>query len=76
MAVANAGATNESVTIDGKSKKAPLKSYQGIVQLAKVTATSEATTEAILCEAKSPGATAITGASVNSCGGNAIAVEK
>ncbi|MBD2121376.1 type IV pilin-like G/H family protein [Trichocoleus sp. FACHB-262] len=48
--------TGTSVVNQGVSQKAPLKTYAGRVELGTVTATSEATTLAILCETVKPGA--------------------
>ena len=39
----------------GLSQKDPLKSYAGMVAISVVTASSDATTTAVLCEAKTPG---------------------
>jgi type IV pilus assembly protein PilA len=55
MAVANEGATNENVVVDGESLKPALRAYVGMVHLAQITATSEATTLAALCENNAPG---------------------
>jgi len=55
MTVTNAKATNETVNVFGQSQAAALKSYTGGVALAQVTATSEATTAALMCETNSPG---------------------
>jgi len=54
MTVSAKGTTTETVVIDGESKKAALKPYVGGVALSKVTATSEATTSALLCENNAP----------------------
>ncbi len=40
----------------GTSKKEALKSYNGMVTISVVTASSDATTTAVLCEANTPGA--------------------
>ncbi len=60
MVVANEGETNENVFVKGESLKPALRSYGGMVSLAQVLATSEATTLAILCENDSPGAGNVT----------------
>jgi prepilin-type N-terminal cleavage/methylation domain-containing protein len=52
--ISNVGGTNETINIHGQSLKAALKPYVGGVALAQVTATSEATTAALLCESKTP----------------------
>ncbi len=49
--------TSTAVVNYGTSKVAPLKSYNGMVSISVVTASSDATTTAVLCEAKTPGAT-------------------
>lgn len=54
MTPTNTTDTTAFVLVDGVSQKAALKSYQGGVALALVTDTSEATTTALLCEAKQP----------------------
>jgi type IV pilus assembly protein PilA len=54
MTVTGKGTTTETVVIDGESLKAALKPYVGGVALSKVTATSEATTSALLCENNAP----------------------
>ncbi|NEQ98711.1 MAG: prepilin-type N-terminal cleavage/methylation domain-containing protein [Cyanothece sp. SIO2G6] len=51
------GANTSIVTNEGVSRAAAIRSYGGVVWLATIAATSEATTEAILCEADAPGTT-------------------
>jgi type IV pilus assembly protein PilA len=46
-----------NVTNYGTSRAAALKSYNGMVAISVVTASSDATTTAVLCEANTPGAT-------------------
>ena len=48
--------TSTNVINYGTSKAAALKSYNGMVSISVVTAASDATTTAVLCEAKTPGA--------------------
>lgn len=50
--------TSTEVTNSGVSNKVALKSYVGMVAISVVTAASDATTTAVLCEANTPGATA------------------
>jgi len=67
MAVTGAKSTTETVVINGESLKAALKPYVGGAALSKVTATSEATTAALLCENDAPKigtATALTQADI------------
>jgi len=67
MAISGLATTTETVVIDGESKKPALKPYVGGVALSKVTATSEATTSALLCENNEPKigtATALTQANI------------
>ncbi len=52
--VVGAGTPAETVNVHGESLKPALKSYVGGVALLKVQTTSEATTGAMLCEAKEP----------------------
>ena len=52
-----ATATSLNVLNTGTSNKAALKSYIGMVAISVVTAASDATTTAVLCEANTPGAT-------------------
>ncbi|MCC5601511.1 type IV pilin-like G/H family protein [Nostoc favosum] len=47
--------TNIGVANNGRSLKAPLKSYVGVVSLSIQSGTSEATTLAVLCEAEEVG---------------------
>ena len=54
MTITAVGTTTETVVIHGESLKASLKPYVGGVALSKVTATSEATTSALLCENNAP----------------------
>ena len=61
--IADKGGVTETVNMHGKSEKPALKSYVGGVALLKVTATSEATTGALLCEAKEPKPGRMTGLS-------------
>lgn len=49
--------TSTDVVNYGTSKAGALKSYNGMVTISVVTAFSDATTAAVLCEAKTPGAT-------------------
>lgn len=49
--------TSTNVINYGTSKAAALKSYNGMVAISVVTASSDATTTAVLCEANTPGAT-------------------
>ena len=49
--------TSTNVVHYGTSKAAALRSYSGMVAIAAVTASGDATTTAVLCEAKTPGAT-------------------
>ena len=49
-----------SVINAGTTNKAALKSYVGMVAISVVTASSDASTTAILCEANTPGASAAT----------------
>ena len=48
--------TSTNVINYGTSKAAALKSYNGMVSISVVTASSDATTTAVLCEASTPGA--------------------
>ena len=61
--IADATGPTATVNMHGASLKPALKSYVGGVALAKVTATSEATTGALLCEAKEPKGGRMTGLS-------------
>ena len=79
-----AGAT-ETVNIHAESRKPALKAYVGGVTLLKVQVTSEATTGALLCEAKEPKkgrAAALTNAGIANadqevgCGASSIPVGK
>jgi type IV pilus assembly protein PilA len=58
MTADNKAAASANAIVNGTSKKDALKSYVGGVFLGVVTATSEATTSAIVCENKAPGKTA------------------
>ena len=49
--------SSTNVTNSGVSNKVALKSYVGMVAISVVTAASDATTTAVLCEANTPGAT-------------------
>ncbi|MBE9031453.1 type IV pilin-like G/H family protein [filamentous cyanobacterium LEGE 11480] len=69
MTISNDGATNENVVVNGVSKAPALKSYTGMVQLNKVTETSEATTFGVVCESNSPGAAAATAPTASSTEG-------
>ena len=53
-----ATATSTEVTNSGVSNKVALKSYVGMVAISVVTAASDATTTAVLCEANTPKAVA------------------
>jgi len=68
MPVTGPNTTQETVNVLGASRKPALKGYVGGVTLATVTATSEATTAALLCEVKAPGTavpTALTNANIS-----------
>ncbi len=52
--------TTSTVVNSGTSSKPAIKSYVGMVAISVVTASSDATTTAVLCEANTPGATAAT----------------
>ena len=51
--------TSTNVINYGTSKAAALKSYNGMVSISVVDASSDATTTAVLCEAKTPGVGAL-----------------
>ena len=61
--ITDLGGVKETVNLHGESLKPALKSDVGGVGLLKVTATSEATTGALLCEAKEPKKGRMTGLS-------------
>jgi prepilin-type N-terminal cleavage/methylation domain-containing protein len=54
LVITDIGGPTETVNINGESRKPALKAYVGGVTLLKVAVTSEATTAALLCEAKEP----------------------
>ncbi len=57
--MATSSGTGATAVVSGNTQRPALRSYSGMVQLGIVTATSEATTLAVLCETVQPGVTAI-----------------